>query len=139
VTGVLEQLGIRIAREQHAEAPGQIVRAPVYSDRVAPQAEWTTVLRVAQATKRTAGISPDGGLFYVVLQLDGFRCLYGLKLDRRSGLPIGERFPVVHIHDSAWRLSSTGYGSAVGTDLFVAQIFESRGNIWMSELTRSGS
>jgi len=119
--------------------PGQIVRAPIYPDRAAPQEEWSTVLKVGQAAERTAGISPDGGLLYMVLQSDGFRCAYGLRLDRRSGVPIGEPFPVVHIHNGAWRLSSTGYGSAVGTGLFVAQISESRGNIWMSELTRSGS
>jgi hypothetical protein len=62
-----------------------------------------------------------------------------VKLDRLSGSPIGEPFPVVHIHNDNLRLTSTGYGSAVGTGLFVAQIFESRGNIWMSELMRSGS
>jgi dipeptidyl aminopeptidase/acylaminoacyl peptidase len=57
--------------------PGQIVRAPVYPDRAAPQAEWTTVLMVGEPGERTAGISPDGGLLYVLLESDGFRCATG--------------------------------------------------------------
>jgi hypothetical protein len=115
---------------------GRIVHAPVYADRAAPQSEWTTVLTIRGPTERTAGISPDAGLLYVLLESDGFRCLYGLKLDRRTGLPQGSPFPVVHVHNAVWRWGSTGYGSAVGSGLFVADLYEIRGNIWMSQLVR---
>jgi Tol biopolymer transport system component len=114
---------------------GAIVHTPVYPDRAAPQAEWTTILNVG-ATERTAGISPDGGVLYVLLETDGFRCAYGLRLDPRTGLSRGEPFPVTHVHNSAWRWGTTGYGSAVGTGLFVASLYDTRGNIWMSQITR---
>jgi serine/threonine protein kinase/Tol biopolymer transport system component len=114
---------------------GRIIHAPVHSDRAVLQSDWTTVMKIGP-TERTAGISPDGGLLYVLLESDGFRCVYGLKLDRRTGLPQGEAFPVVHVHNATWRWGSTGYGSAVGNGLFVAQLYESRGNIWMSQLVR---
>jgi hypothetical protein len=114
---------------------GAIVHTPVYPDRAAPQAEWTIILKVG-ATERTAGISPDGGVLYVLLETDGFRCAYGLRLDPITGLPRGEPFPVAHVHNSAWRWGSTGYGSAVGTGLFVASLYDTRGNIWMSQIVR---
>ena len=117
---------------------GRIIHAPVHPDHAVLQSEWTTVLETGP-TERTAGISPDGGLLYVLLESDGFRCVYGLKLDRRTGLPHGEPFPVVHIHKATWRWGGTGYGSAVGNGLFVAWLRESRGNIWMSQLARGGA
>jgi len=110
---------------------GAIVHTPVYPDRAAPQAEWTTLLKVG-ATERTAGISPDGGVLYVLLETDGFRCAYGLRLDPNTGRPDGAPFPVAHVHNSAWRWGTTGYGSAVGTGLFVASLYDTRSNIWMS-------
>jgi hypothetical protein len=116
----------------------RIVHAPVHPDRAVLQSDWTTVLKVGPQ-ERTAGISPDGGLLYVLLESDGFRCVYGLRLDRRTGQPQGEPFAVVHVHNATWRWGSTGYGSAVGAGLFVADLFESRGNIWMSQLARGGT
>jgi hypothetical protein len=114
---------------------GEIVHTSVYPDRDTPQPEWTTILKRGPS-ERSAGISPDGGLLYVLLESDGFRCVYGLTLDRHSGLPRGEPFPVAHVHNSSWRWGSTPYGSAVGAGLFVADLYESRGNIWMSQLIR---
>jgi Tol biopolymer transport system component len=116
---------------------GRIVRAPVHSDRATMESDWTTLLKVGR-TERTAGLSPDGGVLYVLLESDGFRCVYGLRLDPATGQPRGEPFIVAHIHDATLRWGTTGYGSAVATGLFVADLYETRGNIWTAQLVRGG-
>jgi hypothetical protein len=83
-------------------------------------------------------MSPDGRLLYVLSFADGFRCLYAVPLDA-SGLAAGELFPVAHLHDSTLRWGSTSAGNAVGKGLFVADLFETRGNIWMSRLGPPGA
>jgi hypothetical protein len=77
-------------------------------------------------------MSPDARLLYVTMFSDGFLCLYALPLDAR-GLAAGEPFLVAHFHDSTLRWGSTSAGN-VGKGLFVADLFETRGNIWMSQL-----
>jgi hypothetical protein len=115
---------------------GRIVRAPVHPDRGSAESEWTTILTTTSPTERTAGLSPDGGLLDVLLEQDGFRCAYGLRLNRDTGRPQGEPFSGVHVHDASLRWSGTGYGSAVAAGVLVADIYESRGNIWTSQLVR---
>jgi serine/threonine protein kinase len=63
---------------------------------------------------------------------DGSRCLYALKLDPATGKPQSEPFLVAHFHDEARRWGTTGLGSAVTSHLFVASLFETASNIWMT-------
>jgi len=85
--------------------------------------------------ERTAGISPDGRLLYVLLQKDGFRCLYAMPVDPLTGDRKGEPFPVWHHHDASRPWSSTGMGSAVATGIFVLNLLETSGNLWMTTLS----
>jgi eukaryotic-like serine/threonine-protein kinase len=111
-----------------------VVLAPLHADRATPEAEWTTVLETSRSTERTAGLSPDGRILYVLLEPDGFRCLYGLRLDPETGRPEGMPFLVHHFHDASRRWGSTGFGSAAVTGMFVADLFETTGNLWMTSL-----
>jgi Tol biopolymer transport system component len=111
-----------------------VVLAPLHADRASPEAEWTTVLKTSRSTERTAGLSPDGRILYVLLEPDGFRCLYGLRLDPETGRPEGVPFLVHHFHDASRRWGSTGFGSAAVTGMFVADLFETTGNLWMTSL-----
>jgi hypothetical protein len=43
--------------------------APLYPDRATPETEWITVHRSTGA-ERSAGVSPDGGLLYLLLERD---------------------------------------------------------------------
>ena len=88
---------------------------------------------------RAKRAAPDGGVLYVLRESDGFRCLYGLRLDPRTGRDRGEPFLVAHIHNATLRSGSTGLGSAVATGLFVADLYETRGNIWTAQLVRGGN
>ena len=70
----------------------------------------------------------------LVLERDGFRCLYAMKLDVATGRPRGQPFVVAHFHDASRQWGSTGMGSAVAEGVFVADLFETTGNIWMTML-----
>ncbi len=57
--------------------------------------------------------SPDGNIVYFWQMRDGFRCLWGQKLQPQSGLPVGE--PVAILHRHAYQAYPTSGGTlAVG-------------------------
>ena len=72
----------------------------------------------------------------MLLERDGFRCLYAMKLDVATGKPRSQPFVVAHFHDASRQWGSTGMGSAVAEGVFVADLFETTGNIWMTTLPR---
>ena len=113
--------------------------APVHPDRSSTEAEWIKILAVSGGAERTAGLSPDGRLLYVLLERDGFRCLYALGLDATTGRPTGEPFVVAHFHDASRRWGSIGLGSAVAVGVFLADLFETTGNIWLTTPARSAA
>jgi hypothetical protein len=115
--------------------PQGVYVAPVHADRASAESEWTKVIDTSGG-ERTAGMSPDGTLLYVLLEPDGFRCLYALRLDAATGRPRGEPFLVAHVHDATKRWGSTGLGSAVARGVFLAELYDMTGNIWMSTLGR---
>ena len=87
-------------------------------------------------SERSAGLLPDGRLMYLLLERDGFRCLYALRVDAATGRPAGEPFLVYHFHDASREWGSTGFGSATVTGMFLAELFETTGNIWMTTIQR---
>jgi Tol biopolymer transport system component len=113
---------------------GAIHVAPIHADRATLEDEWVTVLKTNRNTERTAGLSPDGRLLYVLLEPDGFRCLYAIALDPDTGRPKGEPFPVYHFHDASRRWGSTGYGSAAVNGMFLVDLFETTSNLWMTTM-----
>ena len=114
---------------------GGVQLAPVRPDRPSGEDEWTTILKTSGGPERTAGMSPDGRLLYLLLERDGFRCLYAMKIDSGTGRPLAQPFLVAHFHDASRRWGSTGLGSAVAANLFVATLHETRSNIWMTSLS----
>ena len=107
--------------------------APVYADRATPDSEWTKLVAL-NGGERSTGLSPDGGVLYLLLEGDGFRCLYAMRIDPSTGESRGEPFLVAHVHDASRRWGSTGYGSAVVRGMFVATLLETTGNLWMTTL-----
>jgi hypothetical protein len=114
-------------------APGKIFVAPFHRERAVLGAERQTIA-LSGDTERTAGWSPDGQLLYVLLQRDGFRCLYAYRVDPVTGQASTDAQPVYHFHDASLTWGSTGYGSAVVSGQFLADLWEHRGNIWMMTL-----
>jgi Tol biopolymer transport system component len=123
------------ARERRGNENGatKVFVAPLYLDRPAPAEEWIAVHSRIGA-ERSAGLSPDGRILYLLLERDGFRCLYGQRVDPATGRPVGEPFLVHHFHEAARHWGSTGFGSATVTGTFLAQLFETNGNIWMTTI-----
>ena len=91
---------------------------------------WQPVLTVERPGERTTGWSPDSRLIYLLLESDGFRCLYALRIDPKTGGRVGEPFLVAHIHHGAREWGSTGFNSAVVNGLFVFTQVGLSGNLW---------
>jgi Tol biopolymer transport system component len=82
--------------------------------------------------------SPDGRFVYFLSERDGFRCIWGRRLDPVSKKPMGEVFAVQHFHSarSSLRLTGTrGYltGLSVGGGKLVFSLGEMTGNVWLED------
>jgi len=111
-----------------------VYSAPLLHDRAAGERDWTKIIDIQRGSERSAGMSPDGSLLYVLLESDGFRCLYAVRLDPSTGKRRSDPFAVAHFHDAARRWGTTGLGSAVASTMFVASLYETTSNIWMTTL-----
>jgi Tol biopolymer transport system component len=112
--------------------------ATVYVARLDPARPQTseTWRRVEQPTStgRPCGWSLDSRTLYLLLDTDGFRCLWGQRIDA-SG-PGGRVEPVRHFHDGQLDRGgpSTSLGNPMTRDGFVYERTEGTGNLW--RLTR---
>jgi dipeptidyl aminopeptidase/acylaminoacyl peptidase len=91
--------------------------------------QWQTLIETGQG-ERVCGWSPDSRLVYFLLERDGYRCLYALRLDAR-GQPVGDVFVVHHVHEGSREWGSTGFSSAVVQGLFLYNQFGLAGNVWL--------
>jgi hypothetical protein len=110
---------------------GQTYVAPFSRSGLVATKDWQPILTMNQSGERTCGWSLDGQLLYFLLERDGFRCLYAVRVDPRTGAASGAPFAVAHFHDASRLWGSTGFNSAVAQGLFVFNQYEYRGNIWM--------
>jgi Tol biopolymer transport system component len=110
-----------------------VFTAPLHTDRATPESEWVRIHAGAGA-ERSAGLSPDGRLLYLLFERDGFRCLYAQRLDSDTGRPFDEPFLVQHFHDASRFWGSTGFGSATVTGMFIADLVQASGNVWMTTI-----
>lgn len=95
--------------------------------------EWTPVLDVAGAYERHCGWSPDGKLLYLLLDRDGFRCLYAQRINSESGKPQGQPFAVQHFHSPRWDYVSTPFSNGIIRSGFVFNVPDTTGGIWLME------
>jgi hypothetical protein len=68
-------------------------------------------------------------MVYLLLDSDGFRCLWGRQLDG-EGRPVGPVTAVRHFHGAEWAALSTSFGNAITSQGFLYATIKSRGNIW---------
>lgn len=88
--------------------------------------------------QRTVGWSPDGRLLYVMLEPDGFRCLYAVPIDATRGVQAGPPFAVQHFHDPQRQMGSTPFGSGIVKDAFVFDQVETTSSIWLLDPSGQG-
>jgi serine/threonine protein kinase len=82
--------------------------------------------------------SPDGNLVYFLSDRDGFRCIWGQRLNHLSKQPLGAPFAVQHFHRTSQSLRELDrvdvIGMAVVRGQMVFAVGELTGGIWLSEI-----
>ena len=80
-----------------------------------------------------AAWSPDGNLLYFLSDRDGFRCIWGQRLDA-SKHPDGPPFAVRHFHEASRSLLGLGGAGAVGLSAvpggLIFALSDMKGNLW---------
>jgi Tol biopolymer transport system component len=94
---------------------------PVVADGLTPIDEPTT-------TGRPAGWSLDSRVVYLALDSDGFRCIWGQRIDPASGALVGKPFVARHFHKTIGM--STSFGNAVTASGFLYEAADYTSNLW---------
>jgi serine/threonine protein kinase len=83
-------------------------------------------------TGRPMGWSLNSDLVYLLLDTDGFRCVYAQRIDTASGALQGTPYAVLHFHGNQTVAAgvSTSYGNAVSAAGFVYEAINVRSDIW---------
>jgi hypothetical protein len=81
-------------------------------------------------TGRPAGWSPDSRTLYLFLDTDGFRCLWGQRIDPVTGRPQGSVFAVRHFHVQTDNGPSTSLGNPVNHQGLLYERISRTGDIW---------
>jgi len=105
---------------------GHIAIAPVDGPKPVPESAWITI--APSEAQDWANWSPDGKTLYFTSRRDGHSCLWGQRLEAHSHRPVGEAFPVQHLHGRV-SYQTGGWSAAAGRIGLV--LFEDTGNIWI--------
>ncbi len=78
------------------------------------------------------GWSLTSDIVYLLLDTDGFRCVYAQRIDPASGALRGTPYAVLHFHGNEAVAAgvSTSFGNAVSEDGFVYEAIDMRSDIW---------
>ncbi len=68
-------------------------------------------------------------VLYLLLDTDGFRDLWGQRIDGVSGRLEGKPYVVRHLHERANRVS-TSFGNAITAEGFLYETSRRTGNLW---------
>jgi hypothetical protein len=85
-------------------------------------------------TGRPMGWSEDSSVLYLFLDIDGFRCVWGQRVNRTTGRLEGVPFAVRHFHHTQGLGISTGFGNPVAAGSFVYEYSAPAANIWLLRL-----
>jgi DNA-binding winged helix-turn-helix (wHTH) protein/Tol biopolymer transport system component len=103
--------------------------------RLVPRSDWHQV-NEPSITGRALGWSADSSVVYLLLETDGFRCVWGQRVHPSSGELIGAVFPVRHFHRTMMWGVSTGFGNAVAEGNLLYEYSSRTGNVWRIRLPR---
>ncbi len=112
-----------------------IMILPFRGDAVGAEREWIAVTTQATLHDKPRW-SPDGNLLYFISDQDGFRCIYGQRLDPATKRPVGPQLEVYHSHSARRSLVNAGIPFleiSVSRDRMVFNLGEMTGNIWLAE------
>ena len=106
---------------------GKTLVVRLTSDRPVP-ADSVEAIEEPTTTGRPAGWSPDSRVVYLLLDTDGFRCLWGQRIDPETGTPVGKPFAARHFHTTVGM--STSFGNAVTAGGFLYEAADASANLW---------
>jgi hypothetical protein len=112
----------------------RIFVAPTGPATPVPENKWIQIYEGGRNDRPAAAWALDGHLVYLLLDRDGFRCLWAQRLDAATKRPLGTPFPVQHWHGLRRGVPSTGWGRSIGDGRFVFNQGETTGNLWMTRL-----
>ena len=113
-----------------------IMVAPLTTEQPVSREAWIEIAS-PERDARPAGWSPDGALLYFVSARDGVRCLWVQRINRTSGIAVGEPFIVQHFHGgrivypAGFNVLSTGPSNAITPGSFFYDLSELSANIWI--------
>jgi Tol biopolymer transport system component/predicted Ser/Thr protein kinase len=110
--GIGRTFVVRLARERPADAD---------KDKLEAVDEPTT-------TGRPAGWSLDSRVLYLLLDTDGFRCIWGQRINPQTGALVGKPFAVRHFHRTVGM--STSFANPVTTGGFIYEAADVTSNLW---------
>jgi Tol biopolymer transport system component len=110
---------------------------PTTGNLPAPRSQWIQITDEAELG-RDPVFAPTAPFIYFTSERDGFRCLWGRKLNPDTHVPQGDAFAVKHLHSSRLALrnrASSGNIISLSTDgnQFVFALTETTGTIWLEE------
>jgi hypothetical protein len=108
-------------------ASGKTAVARLGLDRPVP-ADSVEAVDEPTASGRPAGWSLDSRILYLLLDTDGFRCLWGQRVDPAMGTLVGKPFVARHFH--AANGVSTSFGNAINASGFLYEASDSTSNLW---------
>ena len=111
------------------QSGGEIFVTVVPAAGPAPENTWTLINQVVP-DGRPCGWSLDSTIAYLLLNTDGFRCLWGQRIDTQTGRPVGEPALVRHFHDTLAQEFSTSMGNAITADGFLYGGGVLTANLW---------
>ena len=115
-------MAFRIARGSESK----VFVVPLPASGSVPSGMWTQIDEPT-TTGRPCGWSPDSSTLYLLLDADGFRDLWGQKVDA-AGKTVGKPFVVRHLHHKTG--VSTSFGNAVTDQGFLYESWHLTGNLW---------
>jgi eukaryotic-like serine/threonine-protein kinase len=107
---------------------GSSFLVPLTPGRPVPRESWQEL--ESTGTGRPAGWSPDSRTVYTFLDTDGFRCLWGHRVDPRTGQLTGGPFPVRHFHQQIDNGPSTSFGNPITADGLIYEGVYPTGDLW---------
>ncbi len=112
-----------------------IMVIPLRNGVAAGEKEWITITN-GSGFDLDPNWSPDGDLLYFFSHRDGYRCIWGQKLNPISKTALGAPFPVYHSHDLRRSIGNVWLDHlcmSVSRNQIVFPMGEYTGNIWVSE------
>jgi Tol biopolymer transport system component len=112
----------------------RVIVVPFREHRATTENEWIVVAD-EHSDNDAPRWSPDGNLIYYFSDGDGFRCIWGQRLEPTTKKPLGEPFVVQHFHGHQRSLAVHPNWSdlALARDKIIFNMAERRGNVWTAD------